>query len=73
MIDKLKSRYGDLYTNENVAISATHTHSGPAGYFQYFLYEVTSEGFVNDSLNVIVEGEMLIMKLCIFQMILFCA
>ena len=57
MINKLKNIYGDLYTNDNVAISATHTHSGPAGYFQYVMYEVMSKGFVNDCLKVIVDGK----------------
>merc|ERR1719201_1906431 len=29
---KLQSKYGDLYTYENVMISGEHTHSGPAGF-----------------------------------------
>ncbi|CAN1322840.1 Neutral ceramidase 2 [Linum perenne] len=29
VLDRLKSRYGSLYTEENVAISGTHTHAGP--------------------------------------------
>ena len=40
VIQKLKALYGNLYTHENVLISGIHTHSGPAGYFQYVLYEV---------------------------------
>ena len=40
-----------------MCISATHTHSGPGGYFQYLLYEVTSEGFVNSTLNALVDGK----------------
>lgn len=50
------SRYGDLYTKDNVAISGIHTHSGPGGYLQYVVYIVTSLGFVRQSFNVIVEG-----------------
>ena len=53
----LKARYGNLYRDENVCISAIHTHSGPAGYFQYVLYEIMSEGFVKASLDAIVNGE----------------
>ena len=49
-------KYDNLYTNDNVVISATHTHSAPAGYFQYVMYEVMSKGFVRDALNVIVDG-----------------
>ena len=53
---KLKELFGDLYTEDNVAISGIHTHSGPAGYWQYVLYEVTSLGFVKQSLDVTVNG-----------------
>lgn len=49
-------RYGDLYTENNVAISGTHTHAGPGGYLQYFLYIITSYGFVRQSFDVIVDG-----------------
>ena len=59
MIEQLKTKYGDLYTNDNVCISGTHTHSGPAGYFQYLLYEVTSLGFVQETLDSLVDGKKL--------------
>jgi len=45
-----------LYTEDNVCISGTHTHSGPGGYWQYVLFEVTSLGFVEENFNVIVDG-----------------
>ena len=41
VVKKLKAKYGDMYTDDNVLISGTHTHSGPAGYFQYVLFEVS--------------------------------
>ena len=49
-------RYGDLYTEKNVAISGIHTHAGPGGYLQYVVYIVTSLGFVRQSFDVIVDG-----------------
>lgn len=49
-------RYGDLYTEKNVAISGIHTHSGPGGFLQYVVYIVTSLGFVRQSFDVIVDG-----------------
>lgn len=49
-------RYGDLYTEKNVAISGTHTHAAPGGYLQYFLYIITSFGFVRQSFDIIVDG-----------------
>jgi len=45
-----------LYTEENVAISGTHTHAGPGGYLQYLVYSVTSLGFVKQSFDVIADA-----------------
>ncbi|KAL9256388.1 Neutral ceramidase 1-like protein [Drosera capensis] len=56
VLERLKARYGDLYTEENVAISGIHTHGGPGGYLQYVVYIVTSLGFVRQSFDVIVDG-----------------
>lgn len=52
----VQSRYGDLYTEKNVAISGIHTHAGPGGYLQYVVYIVTSLGFVRQSFDVLVDG-----------------
>uniref|UniRef100_A0A5B7ABN4 Neutral ceramidase n=1 Tax=Davidia involucrata TaxID=16924 RepID=A0A5B7ABN4_DAVIN len=56
VLERLKARYGNLYTEKNVAISGIHTHAGPGGYLQYIVYIVTSLGFVRQSFDVIVEG-----------------
>ncbi|CAL5203387.1 unnamed protein product [Lathyrus oleraceus] len=53
LLERLKSRFGNLYTEENVAISGTHTHAGPGGYLQYVVYSVTSLGFVKQSFDAI--------------------
>lgn len=53
---KLKNTYGDLYRDENVLLSATHTHSGPGGYSHYALYNITSYGYIEQNFNCIVEG-----------------
>ena len=42
VVSRLQKMYGNLYTNDNLLISGIHTHSGPAGYFQYVLFEVSS-------------------------------
>ena len=52
----LQALYGGLYTEQNVAISGTHTHSGPGGYLQYVLYDITSLGFVRQSYDALVFG-----------------
>ncbi|XP_073127085.1 neutral ceramidase 2-like [Henckelia pumila] len=54
VMERLKSRYGNLYDENNVAISGTHTHAGPGGYLQYITYSVTSLGFVPQSFDAIV-------------------
>ncbi|KAE8057338.1 hypothetical protein FH972_014039 [Carpinus fangiana] len=56
VVERLKSRFGDLYTEENVAISGIHTHAGPGGYLQYLVYSVTSLGFVQQSFDAIVDA-----------------
>ncbi|NXS64159.1 ASAH2 ceramidase, partial [Brachypteracias leptosomus] len=56
VLKKLKSKYGNLYRQDNVILSSTHTHSGPGGYFQYTLFWITSKGLIRPSLNAIVNG-----------------
>ncbi|KAL2078359.1 hypothetical protein ACEWY4_026044 [Coilia grayii] len=52
----LKAKYGDLYRQDNVVLSGTHTHSGLAGYFQYTLFMITSKGYIKSSIQPIVNG-----------------
>ncbi|KAF5190568.1 Neutral ceramidase [Thalictrum thalictroides] len=56
VLERLKSRYGDVYNEDNLAISGTHTHAGPAGYLQYVVYSVTSLGFIQQSFDAIVNA-----------------
>ncbi|NWI99499.1 ASAH2 ceramidase, partial [Crypturellus undulatus] len=56
VLSELKSKYGELYRQDNVILSGTHTHSGPAGYFQYTLFWITSKGLIKPSLQAIVKG-----------------
>ncbi|KAI9398851.1 hypothetical protein POPTR_002G013300v4 [Populus trichocarpa] len=56
VLERLRSRYGTLYTKENLAISGIHTHAGPGGYLQYLLYHVTSLGFVQQSFDALVNA-----------------
>ncbi|KAI3778472.1 hypothetical protein L2E82_07803 [Cichorium intybus] len=54
VLERLSKRFGNLYNEDNVAISGTHTHAGPGGYMQYVVYSVTSLGFVPQSFDAIV-------------------
>ncbi|NXC49316.1 ASAH2 ceramidase, partial [Penelope pileata] len=56
VLKELESKYGELYRRDNVILSGTHTHSGPAGYFQYTLFWITSKGLIKPNLNAIVKG-----------------
>lgn len=35
VVERLRKKFGETYSTANVIISATHTHSGPGGYWQY--------------------------------------
>jgi neutral ceramidase len=44
------------YNDKNILLSAIHTHSGPGGFSHYFLYNVTTMGFIEQNYNAIVDG-----------------
>lgn len=56
VLTKLQETFGDLYTEDNVILSATHTHSGPGGYSHYALYNISSYGYIKENYDVIVDG-----------------
>ena len=53
VLEKLNQEFGnDTFRNNNLVLSATHTHSGPGGYMQYLMYSISSFGFVEESFQV---------------------
>eukprot|EP01117_Protostelium_nocturnum_P006825 TRINITY_DN2451_c0_g3_i2.p2 TRINITY_DN2451_c0_g3~~TRINITY_DN2451_c0_g3_i2.p2 ORF type:complete len:723 (+),score=222.91 TRINITY_DN2451_c0_g3_i2:3379-5547(+) len=56
VVAKLQTMYGKLYGEENVILSGEHTHSGPAGFSYYLLYDLSSRGFQPENFQVIVDG-----------------
>ncbi|KAJ3106071.1 hypothetical protein HDU97_007074 [Phlyctochytrium planicorne] len=52
----LPAKQKSLYTDDNVLISATHTHSGTGGYNDDFLYQVTSFGVYDGVREAIADG-----------------
>ncbi|XP_060794882.1 neutral ceramidase isoform X1 [Neoarius graeffei] len=56
VLKALEAKYGTLYRQDNVVLSGTHTHSGPAGYFQYTLFMITSKGYIKPSVQALVNG-----------------
>lgn len=48
-----------VYGQHNVAITGTHSHSGPAGWLNYLLPQITSKGFDHQGYRAIVDGAIL--------------
>ncbi|KAF2133835.1 neutral ceramidase precursor [Dothidotthia symphoricarpi CBS 119687] len=48
-----------MYTQKNVAVTATHSHSGPGAWLNYLLPQITSLGFDQQSYRAIVDGAVL--------------
>lgn len=63
VLKALQVKYGDLYRQDNVVLSGTHTHCGPAGYFQYTLFMISSKGYIKASMEPLVNG---IVKVCVW-------
>ena len=56
LVKKLRAKFGNRYTERNVLISGTHTHSGPSGFFQYMLFDLAGSLFVNQTFTAFVDG-----------------
>merc|ERR1711962_1131954 len=56
VLAELEAVYPGMYTEKNLVLSATHTHSGPAGFMQYVLFNVPNLGFVKQTLDAMVDG-----------------
>ena len=53
----LQTKYPDLaYNNDNLLLSAQHTHCGPSGYSYHILYNMSTPGFHQGVYNKIVNG-----------------
>ncbi|KAH8884685.1 neutral/alkaline non-lysosomal ceramidase [Thozetella sp. PMI_491] len=60
-LKNLGSAYS-TYGQSNVAVTGTHSHSGPGAWFNYLLPQVTSLGFDKQSYQAIVDGAVLSIK-----------
>jgi hypothetical protein len=56
VLARLKSLYGDLYTEQNVMLSGSHTHSTPGGYMQNLLFDLSILGFVRQTFVALMAG-----------------
>ncbi|WP_265737441.1 neutral/alkaline ceramidase [Streptomyces solincola] len=56
VLRRLGELYGGLYTEQNVLITATHTHAGPGGYSHHVLYNSTTNGFHAKTFEAVADG-----------------
>jgi|CXWL01.1.fsa_nt_gi neutral ceramidase len=59
VVERLNALYSgnkDKFSAETVMIAGTHTHAGPGGYSEYFLYNLTVHGFDQQVFDTIVNG-----------------
>lgn len=62
VLRRLQEIYGGLYHKGNVAVVGTHQHSGPGGWMNYLLPQITFLGFDKQSYQAIVDGIVLSVK-----------
>ncbi len=56
VLKRLNAEFPGTYRDENVVISATHTHSGPGGYSNHTLFNISAAGFDKENFETIVDG-----------------
>lgn len=61
VLNKLQQKYGNRYTDANVMLTATHTHSGNSGFSQDLLYQIAgndgqSYGWDAKNFTIMVDG-----------------
>jgi len=59
------SELGDdyaVYNEHNIAVTGTHSHSGPGAWLNYLLPQITSRGFDKQSYQAIVDGTVLAIR-----------
>jgi len=56
VVSELDKLFPGVYTHENVCLSGTHTHSGPAGFLQNTMLQLAGGGFVPATVDAFVNG-----------------
>ncbi|PYH71478.1 neutral/alkaline ceramidase [Aspergillus vadensis CBS 113365] len=64
VLDGLASLGSDYarYTEQNVALTGTHSHSGPGAWMNYLLPQIPTKGFDKQSYQAIIDGVLLSIK-----------
>jgi neutral ceramidase len=58
VVERLQKKHGDVYSLHNVILTATHTHSGPGGYWHYGGGSPLGTNFNQIHFDAIVDGVM---------------
>ncbi|XP_076681522.1 neutral ceramidase [Andrena cerasifolii] len=56
VLDNLQKQFGNIYTEKNLMISGTHSHSTPGGFMLDLLFDITAFGFVQETFDALVKG-----------------
>jgi neutral ceramidase len=56
VLARLAATHGTLYTEQNVSLSATHTHAGPGGCAHDLVYNLSIFGFQQQNFDAVVDG-----------------
>jgi neutral ceramidase len=56
VLKRLRARFGAVYTDQNLVLTATHTHSGPGGFDEHLLYNLTTLGFEQQTFDALAGG-----------------
>lgn len=56
VVAELDKLFPGLYSLDNVAISGTHTHSGPSGFLQEVMFLFSGSGWQPATINAMIEG-----------------
>ena len=56
VLRRLQARFPGAYTAQNLVLTATHTHSGPGGFSEYTLWNLTTLGFEAPVFEALVSG-----------------
>ncbi len=56
VLKRLPKKIISVLKTDNIMLSATHTHSGPAGYSYYPIFNISSKGFCKLTFEAIVDG-----------------
>lgn len=56
VLDKLREKYGEMYTEDNLILTGTHTHGTPGGFLMDLMFDLPNLGFSHETFNALVEG-----------------